>query len=223
MTMQLRYLLSGVAIGVAVSTVLVLGLLWIRPAARPDTPAGGEQASRVAQDAHAGHAMPASLPATTRADDLDGPAAGAPAGDQEIVVSPQRLQAIGVRFEPVSKRVLDRQVRTTGQVEIDERRLARVTLKVQGWIEELLVNATGERVRQGQPLLTLYSPDLLVTQEEHLLALESARAIGDSAVPEVARYGPRLSSKRRAGGCVCGISRTIRCGNWSGRAKRSAS
>jgi membrane fusion protein, copper/silver efflux system len=194
MTTHVRSLLSGVAIGVAVSIAIVAVFLWIR--ATPHNAAiGGTPA--VAGDEHAGHAMPAAPPATREPDEHAGHVPAAPAGDREITLSPQRLQSIGVRFEPVGRRVLDRQVRTTGQVEIDERRLARVTLKVQGWVEELFVNTTGERVRQGQPLLTLYSPDLLVTQDEHLLAIESARTIGHSEVPEVSARATALVEATR--------------------------
>jgi membrane fusion protein, copper/silver efflux system len=179
MTTQFRYLLSGVAVGVAVSAVLALGFYWTQTTVQHEGP---------------GPAVPS---ATAPADDHAAHAPAAPAGDQEFLVSPQRLQSIGVRFAPVGRRVLDRPVRTTGQVEIDERRLARVTLKVQGWVEELFINTTGERVRQGQPLLTLYSPDLLVTQEEHLLALASARTLGESAVPEVSARATSLVEATR--------------------------
>jgi membrane fusion protein, copper/silver efflux system len=179
MTTQFRYLFAGVAVGVAVSAVLALGFYWTQTTSQHEAPG------------------PAVSPATPPADDHAAHAPAALAGDQEFLVSPQRLQSIGVRFEPVGRRVLDRQVRTTGHVEIDERRLARVTLKVQGWVEELFINTTGERVRQGQPLLTLYSPDLLVTQEEHLLALESARTMGESAVPEVAGRATSLVEATR--------------------------
>jgi membrane fusion protein, copper/silver efflux system len=182
MTTQFRYLLAGVAVGVAVSAVLALGFYWTQTTSQHEAPDPAVSPAIPPVDDHAAHA-PAAPAALT--------------GDQEFLVSPQRLQSIGVRFEPVGRRVLDRQVRTTGHVEIDERRLARVTLKVQGWVEELFINTTGERVRQGQPLLTLYSPDLLVTQEEHLLALESARTMGQSAVPEVAGRATSLVEATR--------------------------
>lgn len=109
----------------------------------------------------------------------------APAGG-EIDVAPGRLQAIGVRFERAARRPLIRDIRTVGRVAIDERRLARVNTKIEGWIEQLYVNTTGEKVRRGQPLFTLYSPEVVATQEEYLLALRSVRTLGESTVPEVA-------------------------------------
>ena len=63
-----------------------------------------------------------------------------------MTVSPERLQAVGVKFELARRRPLDRAIRTVGQVEIDERRLAHVNIKLEGWIDELLVISTGERV-----------------------------------------------------------------------------
>ena len=103
-----------------------------------------------------------------------------------MTLSPERLQAVGVKFELAKRRSLDRVIRTVGQVEIDERRLAHVNIKLEGWIDELFVNSTGERVTKGQKLFTLYSPELVATQTEYLLALKSQRTLGRSAFPEVA-------------------------------------
>jgi Cu(I)/Ag(I) efflux system membrane fusion protein len=111
----------------------------------------------------------------------------APASAENVMtVSPERLQAIGVKFELAKRRPLDRMIRTVGQVEIDERRLAHVNIKLEGWIDALFVNSTGERVTKGQKLFTLYSPELVATQTEYLLALKSQRTLGRSAFPEVA-------------------------------------
>lgn len=113
------------------------------------------------------------------------PAKAAP-GRGDLDIAPERLQSIGVRFEKAARRLMIRNIRTVGRVAIDERRLARVNVKVEGWIEQLYVNTTGERVARGQPLFSLYSPDLVATQEEYLLALRSARTLGGSEFPEVA-------------------------------------
>jgi Cu(I)/Ag(I) efflux system membrane fusion protein len=111
----------------------------------------------------------------------------APASAENVMtVSPERLQAIGVKFELAKRRPLDRMIRTVGQVEIYERRLAHVNIKLEGWIDALFVNSTGERVTKGQKLFTLYSPELVATQTEYLLALKSQRTLGRSAFPEVA-------------------------------------
>lgn len=104
-----------------------------------------------------------------------------------LTIRPERLQEIGVRFEIVQRRPLTRTIRTVGRVAIDERRLVNVTIKIEGWIDRLYVSATGDRVKQGQELFTLYSPELVATQQEYLLALQSARELGDSDFAEVAQ------------------------------------
>src|SRR2546425_11227875 len=89
-------------------------------------------------------------------------------------------QLIGVRSAPVIYAPLAQEVRAVGTVEYDERKLTKVNLRVSGWIEQVFVNAIGQSVRAGQPLLTLYSPDLLATQDEYLLAVKAqAQLEGD--------------------------------------------
>jgi len=115
-----------------------------------------------------------------------------PQPENIIALSPERLQAIGVKFELAKRRAVERSIRTVGQVEIDERRLVHVNIKLEGWIDQLFVNSTGERVRKGKILLTLYSPDLVATQTEYLLALKSQQTLGQSAFPEVAERAKAL-------------------------------
>jgi Cu(I)/Ag(I) efflux system membrane fusion protein len=114
-----------------------------------------------------------------------------------MTLSPERLQSVGVKFELARRRLLDKVVRTVGQVEIDERRLAHVNIKLEGWIDALYVSSTGERVKQGQQLFTLYSPELVATQTEYLLALKSRRTLGESPVPEVAEGAKSLLEATR--------------------------
>jgi Cu(I)/Ag(I) efflux system membrane fusion protein len=116
-----------------------------------------------------------------------------------MTISPERLQDIGVKFEPAERQPMERTIRTVGRVELDERQIARVTIKLEGWIDRLFVNYTGERVRRGQILFTLYSPELLATQEEYLLAWRAARTLGGSEFPEVASGAKTLleASRRR--------------------------
>ncbi len=103
-----------------------------------------------------------------------------------VTIPPDRLQTIGVKYQEVARRPLDKVIRTVGRVAVDERRLAKVTIKFHGWIEELFVSATGDHVNKGQRLFTIYSPDLVATQEEYLLALQSRKQLGESEIPEVA-------------------------------------
>ena len=117
--------------------------------------------------------------------------------ENRMTLSPERLQAVGVKFELAKRRSMDRAIRTVGQVEVDERRLAHVNIKLEGWIDALFVNSTGERVTKGQKLLTLYSPELVATQTEYLLALKSQRTLGGSAFAEVAEGAQSLAEATR--------------------------
>ncbi|MBI3514891.1 MAG: efflux RND transporter periplasmic adaptor subunit [Proteobacteria bacterium] len=92
-----------------------------------------------------------------------------------VSVSPGRLQMLGVRTAPVEARsALARTVRATGSVRFDERRLAVVTTKVEGWLEKLEVSAAGDSVKRGQVLAWLYSPELVAAEQEYLVAIDMA-------------------------------------------------
>jgi RND family efflux transporter MFP subunit len=106
----------------------------------------------------------------------DGPEGGPRVeGQAAISVPMSRQQLIGVRTSPVRTGPFVRTLRTVGRVTADETRLRHVHTKIAGWVERLYVNATGIRVSKGDPLLSIYSPELLATQEEYLLALRAQR------------------------------------------------
>ena len=132
---------------------------------------------------------------TERGEDL--PSTSPDLMSRTVTIAPERLQTIGVRFEDVARRPLEKVVRTVGRVEIDERRLARVNLKFAGWIDELFVSAIGDHVKKGQRLFTIYSPDLVATQEEYLLAVQSIKELGQSEFPEVSRGAKDLLEATR--------------------------
>ncbi|WP_455387857.1 efflux RND transporter periplasmic adaptor subunit [Petrachloros mirabilis] len=119
------------------------------------------------------------------------------AGINTMTIEPERLQTIGVKFQKAARRPLDKVIRTVGRVEIDERLVGRVNLKFDGWIDQLLVSAIGDHVAKGQRLFTIYSPDLVATQEEYLLALQSYRELGKSEFPEVSRGAKELLEATR--------------------------
>jgi Cu(I)/Ag(I) efflux system membrane fusion protein len=98
--------------------------------------------------------------------------------DGVIRLDHDRRQLIGVRMAKVERRSLAKQIHAVGEITYDETRIADVTLKYRGWIERLMVDETGQRVRRGQPLLSVYSPELYAAQQDYLLALrqvETAR------------------------------------------------
>ena len=158
-----------------------------------------------AQSGHAGH----SSTAPAKADDLDLGGLTMESLQKEgkmvevapgtVQISPERQQLIGVRIGTVEKRPLKKVIRTNGRVEFDEKRLATISPKIGGWIEELYVDFTGAPVKKGAPLLTLYSPELVSTQEEYLSALRARQELAASPYPEVAASGNALveSARRR--------------------------
>lgn len=132
--------------------------------------------------------------------DMGGPAA-TDSGQAErapVRLSAEQARAIGVRFTVVERGPLARMVRTVGQVVAAEPGLADITTKIDGFVEELFVDATGMSVRRGQPLLTLYSPMLVAAQEELLAAKRLAAAV-DSTDREAWRNTQALveASRRR--------------------------
>lgn len=115
-----------------------------------------------------------------------------------IRVDAQRRQEIGVRTAPVTVRAVEATIRAVGTVTWDETELSAVSLKYEGWIGKLFVEETGQAVRRGQPLLSLYSPALLASQEELLTALASQRAARATDIPDRADYLVEAARRRLA-------------------------
>ncbi len=121
------------------------------------------------------------------------------APDGAILIDSATIQNMGVRTTPVERRDLARSVRAVGRVAYDERRTSHVHTKVQGWIEKLFVDFVGQQVDRGQPLLEIYSPELVATQEELLLAARYRDATQESPIDDVRSGGESLfaATKRR--------------------------
>lgn len=101
-----------------------------------------------------------------------------------VRISTDKIQRLGVRTESVGSRTLTRTVRAVGIVQADERRLQIVAPKFEGWIQRLYVNTTGQAVRQGEPLMDVYSPELVSAQQEYLIAWRGVQAV-KQGLPEV--------------------------------------
>lgn len=115
-----------------------------------------------------------------------------------ITISQDKLQLIGVRTAIASLRPLGREIRTVGKVDVDETRLAYVNTKITGWVRKLFIDYTGQQVEKGQPLLSIYSPDLVSAQEEYLLALRGRKeAPGEFRELAESQESMLESSKRR--------------------------
>jgi membrane fusion protein, copper/silver efflux system len=117
------------------------------------------------------------------------------------MVSPAMQQLIGVRIATVESKTLGKTIRTVGTVAYDESRVTHVHSKVDGWVDKLFVNTTGALVSKGQPLFTIYSPDLVATQGEYLLAKKHHESLAASSISEVKTGASALvaASKTRLG------------------------
>src|SRR5260370_9517807 len=100
-----------------------------------------------------------------------------------VQIPPQRLQSIGVKTGEVERKLVADEIRTTGSVAVDERRLAYVQVRFSGYIQKVFADATYQYVREGQPLFTIYSPDLLATEREYLAAKQNQQQVPRSPVP----------------------------------------
>ncbi len=112
--------------------------------------------------------------------------------DGSVQIDPVTIQNIGVKTMVVEKQPLKRTVRAVGRVDYDETRIMDVNSKIAGWVEELYVDYTGQWVEKGQPLLALYSPELVAAQEEYLTALDYAERMRDGAMRDAAQNAEDL-------------------------------
>jgi Cu(I)/Ag(I) efflux system membrane fusion protein len=137
------------------------------------------------------------------ADEEPGAAAGAAA--PPVSLSASAIRATGVATAPVTRQDLSDEIRAVGTIEADETKLERVAARVSGRIEKLYANFTGQSVRRGSPLFDLYSPDLVLTQREYLLALENRRRLS-GASPEAIQSAKSLVEAARDRLRLWGIS-----------------
>ena len=114
-----------------------------------------------------------------------------------IKINPATLQSMGVTTTKVEVRPLSRLTLTVGMVTFDERNLNVITTKMDGWVERLYVRATGDPIHRGQNLLSIYSPELVTTQNEYLLALKNLKSLQKSGFPELEEGARRLLAASR--------------------------
>ena len=118
-------------------------------------------------------------------------------GAGSIAVSPVVRQNMNLRIAPVERRDLAVTIRSFGKVAYAQDREFSVNTKISGWIEKLHVNTIGQTVRAGDPLLEIYSPELVSTQEEYRLALRNAEALGGSPYESLRENAARLVAAAR--------------------------
>jgi Cu(I)/Ag(I) efflux system membrane fusion protein len=109
-----------------------------------------------------------------------------------IRLDAKQRQTIGLTYGTAERRAIEKVIRTVGRFETDERKITEVNLKVGGYIEKLLVDYAGKPVRKGEPLFSIYSPDLVSAEQEYLLARQTQTALGQSQVPSVAESAASL-------------------------------
>jgi RND family efflux transporter MFP subunit len=111
-----------------------------------------------------------------------------------VQLTPERMQSIGVQTGTVEDKQLSDDIRATGTVDINERLLSYVQVRFPGYIRKVFANATYQYVRKGEPLFTIYSPDLVATQQEYLLARQNQKTLGASTVDGVTSGAELLSA-----------------------------
>jgi RND family efflux transporter MFP subunit len=102
-----------------------------------------------------------------------------------VQLSPERRQSIGVRTGQVESRTVEDEIHVTGNVAIDETRLSTVQVRYSGYIQKVFADATYQYLRKGQPLFTIYSPDLAATEREYLVARQNKQRVAQSTIPGV--------------------------------------
>ena len=135
-----------------------------------------------------------------------------------VEIPPEKQQLIGVEYGTAEYETATGSIRAAARVTLDETRIAKVQTKLEGWIDQVFVDFTGKLVKKGDPLLTIYSPEALATQQEYLLALKAqhtdagqphARDAGQHGEPggggaeapgAVGHQRPRRSTRSRAPG-----------------------
>lgn len=114
-----------------------------------------------------------------------------------VRLSSEKQQLVGVKLGRAEVRALSKTVRAVAKIAVDERSLTHAHTKVEGWLEDVFVNYVGESVQHGQPLFTLYSPELLSAQQEYLIALKAKRELASSPTPEIGRSTEALYAASR--------------------------
>src|SRR5512133_1095187 len=138
-----------------------------------------------------------SAPESAAAGHNHGASASGDGTAKAVMLSAADQRRIGVTFAVAERGSLAKEVRTVGQVTFDETRLQTISPKIDGWVDRLFVNATGQPIATGEPLLTIYSPMLVSAQEELLLAKRLARDVSAASTDAQRNANDLLSSARR--------------------------
>jgi len=167
-------------------TVLVVGTAWYLVSRHKESGVATTSSGNMP-------GMPGMSSSTSSNASVGGASGGSMAGvagmnvtaNGSVTLTASQIHQFGVTFGTAEVRPLTSEMRTTGTVTFDETKMAQITPKFGGFVERLYVNSTGQQVRRGQPVLEVYSPELLAAEQELLLAGEVDRSIGKSSVPGI--------------------------------------
>jgi len=177
---------TGFLLALIGNIVLAVVLVWLwlhYSPAKPMADAQTKQANSSAQDSMA--TSMATSPESTEVPLI------------AVEISPQRLQSIGVKTGRVESKVVEDEIRVTGNVAVDETRLSTVQVRYSGYIQKVFADATYQYLRKGQPLFTIYSPELVATEREYLVAKQNQQRVTGSTVPGVAEGAASLLEAAR--------------------------
>jgi len=141
---------------------------------------------------HSHHAAPGATSQAGQPEAMQSPSSSSPMiapAETPLVpvqISSQRLQSIGVKHGRVERKAVNDEIRTAGNVAVDETHLAYVQVRFSGFIQKVFADATYQHVTQGQPLFTVYSPDLAATEREYIVAKQNHEQVSHSTIPGVA-------------------------------------
>lgn len=167
--------------------IIAMGLLVLHTrSGRKPEPAAGESSQVLAQGPEA--------PEQSAASAKHQPATSPDSALAPIQLTTEQIQAIGVRVATVEYKDLSEALRATGTVAVDERLVSYVQVRFSGYVRKVFADATYDYLKRGQPLFTIYSPDLLATQQEYLLARDNQKRLSSSPVEGVATGASTLSS-----------------------------
>jgi RND family efflux transporter MFP subunit len=184
--------LAATAVLLVVSSVLWWRLSHAGPASQPSTSSASESSKPMTQASpEQTSGLQSGLVEQAKTGDMH----EAPLGP--IQLTPQRMQSIGIVLGKVESKPVNSERRFYGNVQVDERRQAYVQTRFAGWIRRVYADATGNFVRKGQPLFTIYSPDLVSTEQEYLLAKKNSESLQHSSVSGVASGASSLFNAAR--------------------------
>ncbi len=184
------------AFWIALTTTLVLAIaasvLWWRLShtgarSQPDVSSAPMQVTAETSSASASNSDPGSAAETQNGNMPETPLV-------PIQLTPQRMQSIGIALGKVESKSVSSELRFYGSVQVDERRQAYVQTRFAGWIRKVYADATGNFIGKGQPLFTIYSPDLVSTEQEYLIAKKNSESLQRSGVSGVASGAASLLS-----------------------------